>query len=150
MSNEGSSSDPYSAVVADLQAQIVRLQEAIETIKAVQGGSPVPTSASGTGTIPKAKAPQDSPLLIAVDEFHQMTVGAAIKKFLDMRKRKPATTQEIIEALIQGGQAGSEGSNFNVVVNNTLNRLQGADGSISKVKRGLWGLREWYAAKASD
>jgi hypothetical protein len=28
-----------------------------------------------------------------------------------------------------------------------LNRMQAPDGGISKVKRGVWGLSEWYESK---
>lgn len=133
--------DHYAAVLADLEAQRARIDEAIGTIKALQGGSmPLAGPVKGTGVSNPATVE------IALDAFHRLTVSAAIKKYLRMLG-KPATTPEIVEALSAGGQAGSEGTNFMVVVNNTLNRMQPPDGGISKVKRGVWGLAEWYDDK---
>ena len=150
MSNEGSA-DHFAAVIADLKAQILRLEQAIEVIRAVQTGAQIPAAAQSSA-LPSNGGPGKTAeaIEIAMDEFHQMTVGAAIRKYLGMRGRKPATTAEVIQALTKGGQSGSEGSNYNVVVNNTLNRLQAADGGISRVRRGVWGLREWYENKGKS
>ena len=133
--------DHYGAVLADLEAQRATIDAAITAIKALQAGGKITIGGSlGSPTANNAQ------LDIPVDAFHKMTVSQAIRKYLSMR-RKPATTPEIVEALTTGGQAGSDGSNFMVVVNNTLNRMQAPDGGISKVKRGVWGLSEWYQDK---
>jgi hypothetical protein len=131
----------YAAVLADLEAQRAKLDVAIEAIRALQGAGNM-TITPQTGAVNmNGGAPE-----IAIDAFHKLTVSQAIRKYLAMR-RKPATTPEIVEALAAGGQAGSDGNNFLVVVNNTLNRMQAPDGGISKVKRGVWGLAEWYDDK---
>jgi hypothetical protein len=137
--------DHYDAVLADLEAQIATLQTAIAAIKAVRSGAPAPVTFHGP-LKPPSEATPFNPLEIAVDAFHALTVAQSIKKFLAMRNRKPATTQDIVEALTAGGHSGADGANFSVVVNNSLNRMSAADGDVSKVKRGLWGLKEWYAA----
>lgn len=139
--------DHYAAVLADLEARRAQIDATIATLKALQAGGIAATAGGAqVGTVIDNSGDSE----IAVDEFHKLTVGSAINKYLGMRGRKPATTAEIVEALTKGGQAGSEGNNFTVVVSNTLNRLQAADGSISKVKRGLWGLKEWYDKKPSN
>jgi hypothetical protein len=145
MSNE-SSVDHYAAVLADLEAQRAKIDAAISTIKALQSGGLMVAVTPGSTS---QSSPNHGALEIPVDAFHRLSVSQAIKKYLGMR-RKPATTQELVEALIAGGQSGSDGANFNVVVNNTLNRMQAPDGVITKVKRGVWGLKEWYEAKAKN
>jgi hypothetical protein len=151
MSGSQSSNDPYQAVIADLEAQIAQLQAAIATINAVRAGATVPTGAAapqGSKHIPPSN--NDTLEDIPIDAFHTLTVAQGIKKYLGMRPRKPATSQEIVEALQHGGQNGSDGANFSVVVNNSLNRMSASDGEVSKVRRGVWGLKSWYSAKAES
>ena len=144
MSTENSV-DPYAAVLADLEAQRARIDVAIAAIRALQGGGSVPAVPLPGSLQP----PNNVAVQIELDTFHGMTTGSAIKKYLGMRK-KPATTQEIVEALKTGGQAGADGANFTVVVNNSLNRMSAADGEIAKVRRGVWGLKAWYTTKAAE
>lgn len=148
MSVDKATAEAYAAVLADLEAQRLKIEEAIATVKAIQSGSQIPTASAPPEMF--ASKPSDSSLKIALDEFHTLTVSQAIRKYLGMRNRKPATTAEIVEALTAGGQSGSDGSNFTVVVNNTLNRMQAPDGGISKVRRGVWGLKEWYDSKPKE
>lgn len=160
---ESQNSDPYAPAIADLEAKIAELQTALNTLRSIRslalgavaisggsvggsgvGGAGVGGAGVGGGGLRSASGGSDSKPQIAVDAFHTLTVGKAITKYLRMRPRRPATTAEIIEALKAGGQANADGNNFAVVVNNTLNRMQGPDSTISRVKRGLWGLQEWY------
>ena len=136
--------DPYAVVLADLEAQRAKIEAAIAAIKALQGGGPIPVSAP----LGSSQAANNSGTQIEIDTFHKLTLSQAIKKYLGMRPRKPATTQEIVEALRAGGQSGADGANFTVVVNNSLNRMAAADGDVSKVRRGVWGLKAWYENKA--
>ena len=141
--------DHYAAVLSDLEAQRKKIDDAIATLKAVQGGVAIPASTGlGAAQPPPIGVTQD--LDLAIDTFHQLTVAQAIKKYLGMRPKKPATTQDIVEALRVGGQGSSDGANFSVVVTNSLKRMSAADGEISKVKRGIWGLKAWYETKARN
>jgi hypothetical protein len=137
--------DPYDAVIADMELQIMNLQSTIASLRAMQASRNGVPSATFQN-VPKGTETSFSPSDIAVDAFHALTVAQSIRKFLGMRNRKPATTQDIVEALTAGGHSGADGANFSVVVNNSLNRMSAADGDVSKVKRGLWGLKEWYAS----
>jgi len=137
--------DHYAAVLADLEAKLAAIQNAIATIKAIQSGSAIVAPIGLSAPIPNAASGQ---VELPIDAFHRLTISKAIRKYLQMRPNRPATTPEIVEALRAGGQKGAEGSNFMVVVNNTLNRMQAPGGGISKVKRGVWGLTEWYQDKA--
>jgi hypothetical protein len=133
--------DPYVAVLADLEGKKAQLEQAIATIKALQSGGAIPTAkVSMTAYAPTVTAG----LNIKIDTFHGLTLAQSVKKYLTMRK-EPVTTQDIIDALKEGGQSGSDGSNFQVVVSNSLNRQSASDGEISRVKKGVWGLKSWYA-----
>lgn len=152
------SEEKYASAIAELRAQRVALEAqiasvdtAISALLALQSGSPMPMVAA----IPTAPAPvaaaggNGGSVQIELDTFHSLTTAQSIKKFLGMRGKKPATTQEIVEALRQGGQSGAEGANFAVVVNNSLNRMSAADGEVSKVRKGIWGLKAWYSGKTN-
>ena|ERR1700730_5325342 len=140
--------DPFGPAIAAIEAKIAQLQETLATLKTFQSGGPSEIALIGTKTT--FNKSQESSLTIDLDSFHNMTLSQAIKKYLSMRWKKPATTNEIVEALRTGGQAGSEGDNFSVVVNNSLNRMSAADGIVSKVRRGIWGLKEWYETKSAE
>jgi hypothetical protein len=149
------SQEKYADAIADLQtqrsaveAQLATIDTAIAALKALQDGSPImamntPQLSANHG----GSTPPGSGMQIEVDTFHNLTTAQSIRKYLAMRNRKPASTQEIVEALQTGGQSGADGANFAVVVNNSLNRMAAADGEVSKVKKGIWGLKSWYTAK---
>jgi hypothetical protein len=144
MSTENSV-DHYAAVLAELEAQRARIDTAIAAIKALQSGGPIPVA-----SLPPSNQPASNVgVQIELDAFHKLTLSHAIKKYLRMRPKRPATTAEIVDALKAGGQSGADGANFAVVVNNSLNRMSAEDGAVSKVRRGVWGLKEWYETKAS-
>lgn len=157
--SSSSADDRYSGAIADLQVQRLALEQqisnidtAIGALKALQTGAPIPASVA-TGVIgpPAPSNPSNGAnIVIEVDTFHNLTTAQSIKKYLGMRGKKPATTQDIVEALRQGGQSGSDGANFAVVVNNSLNRMSAADGEVSKVRKGIWGLKTWYSTKGNS
>ncbi|HTC50340.1 MAG TPA: hypothetical protein VK700_00230 [Steroidobacteraceae bacterium] len=158
MSNPGSD-EKFAAAIEELQAQrsgleaqLATIDNAIAALTALQSGGPIPAANIQTGLQAGGALSMainsGSTIAIELDTFHGLTTGQSIKKYLGMR-RKPATTQEIVEALAAGGQAGADGANFAVVVNNSLNRMSAADGDISKVRKGIWGLKSWYGSKAS-
>jgi hypothetical protein len=132
-----------------LEAQIASIDTAIAALSALQGGSPIPPiiPAPAMNTPPTVAGGNGVNIQIELDTFHNLTTAQSIKKYLGMRNRKPATTQDIVEALKSGGQSGADGGNFSVVVNNSLNRMSAADGEVSKVRKGIWGLKSWYSSK---
>jgi hypothetical protein len=127
MGTEGPA-DQYAAMLAGLEDQRTKIDNAIAAIKALQaaGVSVTVTQPSGAELRPSGNKVE-----IALDAFHTLSVGKAITKYLRMLRR-PATTAEIVEALKLGGQAAADGDNFSVVINNTLNRMQGPDSAISR------------------
>lgn len=135
---------------AALEAQIASIDTAIGALRALQSGVPIPGVPATPTPSPQFGAGNGAPIAIELDTFHGLTTAQSIKKYLSMRGRKPATTQEIVEALKAGGQSGADGANFSVVVNNSLNRMSAADGEVSKVRKGIWGLKSWYAKGGAD
>jgi hypothetical protein len=149
--------EKYAGAIAELQAQraaleaqIASVDTAISALTALQTGAPIPAGTPGSGAT-QTYAPSGGNAVavqIELDTFHGLTTGQSIKKYLGMRGKKAATTQEIVEALQAGGQSGADGANFAVVVNNSLNRMSAADGDVSKVRKGIWGLKSWYSSKS--
>ncbi|MGH2509065.1 MAG: hypothetical protein ACRDHZ_16930 [Ktedonobacteraceae bacterium] len=134
-----------------LEAQISNVDTAIAALRALQSGTPIPVVLAAQKTpSPQFSAGNGASITIELDTFHGLTTAQSIKKYLTMRGKKPATTQEIVEALKAGGQSGSDGANFSVVVNNSLNRMSASDGEVSKVRKGIWGLKSWYSKGGAE
>lgn len=74
---------------------------------------------------------------IRSDEFFQMTIPAAAKKYLQMVKH-PVDTGEITKALKDGGTL-TQAKNFYLSVHSSMTR----DNTFIRVKKN-WGLAEWY------
>jgi hypothetical protein len=157
MSAEEKYADAITELLAQraaLEAQIASVDTALSALKALQAGIPIPAATSAGASTNTASAASStgngSNIRIELDTFHNLTTAQSIKKYLGMRGKKPATTQEIVDALKEGGQSNSDGTNFAVVVNNSLNRMAAADGEVSKVRKGIWGLKSWYSSKSSS
>ena len=71
--------------------------------------------------------------------FFGMSVAKAAQKYLSIKK-KPASAQEIADAVEKGGFP-VQSAQFGKTVTTTMYR--GSD-TFVKVKRGLWGLKTWY------
>jgi hypothetical protein len=125
----------YEAVLSDLKAKRAAIDSAIAAIEAILGqGSSIP--------VPTIQGPTAE---IRPDSFFGMSIPEAAKKFLVMSK-KPRSTQEIAEALLNGGMTSASG-NFANSVGSVLNRQDKSSGEIVRVSRGLWGLAEWYPGR---
>ncbi|NDG05185.1 MAG: hypothetical protein EB121_07565, partial [Alphaproteobacteria bacterium] len=80
--------------------------------------------------------------VIKNDTFFGLSVPDAIRKLMGM-KRKPLTPAEIAQFLEEGGITHSSVSFVNTV-GSVLHRLAKTDGGVVLVKRGQYGLIEWY------
>ena len=83
------------------------------------------------------------PSSILPDQFYNKPLATAVREVLEMRKRRPATSQEIHAALKTGG--------FAFESRDDENAMRGMAVSISKntalfarLPNGLIGLNEWY------
>ena len=121
------SKDNYKAVIADLEKQRAEIDQTIALLKRRAG-----QSASGS-----ASAEGDNEEEIQPDTFHGKNIFQATEKYLSMVGRPARSTEEIVEALGRGGVTATAGS-----VATILGRDK--SGRVSRVKRGLWGLKEWY------
>jgi hypothetical protein len=132
---------PYDTVLAGLRAQRDLYDKAIEALEAVQGGAisidAVLTNAAASGG---ASAPHKGE--IASGTFHGMNIETAVKKLLQIRKRT-LTAQEIVSDLSAGGLTFQSETPGNTVTS-VLTRAFKGGSDIVRVKRGIWGLQEWY------
>jgi hypothetical protein len=149
----------YAAVLADLRARRDELNAAIKAIEPLASGR----SAATTPAIPFERGSRHEfdataaigdvetgdaraqPLGTTVesDSFFGLSTSEAAKKYLRMKK-KPASTREISNALVEGGYL-TNSKNFYVNVFTTLRRTQ----SFVSVQQ-KWGLAEWYPGRRLD
>jgi len=134
----------YTAVLADLKDRREKLNAAIAAIEHILGRP----ASSGTEAQPGVEVTaeqqqRDAPTRVESDTFFGLSIGEGTKKFLRMKKR-PATTQEICEALKEGGYL-SDSKSFYSNVYATLRRRP----AFVNVK-GKWALTEWYPGRRLD
>jgi hypothetical protein len=124
----------YRAVLADLKSRIAGLQQAASAVEAILGETGGPTGMSSNGpTVPKG---------IEADTFIGLNILQAAEKYLQIVGRPAKTTDNITEALNQGGLDVSAGS-----VSTILRRSDTGDSRVTRVGRSLWGLAEWYPGR---
>ena len=122
-----------NAYLAKLKTQRAALDTLIANIEAYEKSGIIP---AGGGQGNAGGGPVD----IQIDTFIGLTVLDGAKKYLNMCHKSPKSTQEILDALGQGGLKSTMTS-----VATILGRDGRAGrGSIKAVGRGMWGLREWY------
>jgi DNA-directed RNA polymerase delta subunit len=86
------------------------------------------------------------------DQFHGRPLATCVREYLEMRRRSdlgPATTNEIFDALAQGGyEFGAKNEQIaRVSTYNSINK----NPVFYKLPSKKWGLREWYPnAKQQD
>ena len=131
-------SNPYAAVLADLEKERDQINGMIAMIKRRMGLSvedgPVASALSSGSSGPEAAE-------IRSDTFFGMGIADAIKKYLAMVKR-PQKASQIARALDEGGLLHSSKS-WLATVQTTLTRMKGV---VIRVPNG-WGLLEWYPGR---
>jgi hypothetical protein len=135
----------YAKVLQDLKSKRDRLNSAIEGIEEMLGMAPSPASPENGNRPPPEQVLVDGtgrllPRQVASDSFFQMSASAAAEKYLNIVKR-PASTNEICDALIRGGYL-TNSKNFYSNMYTTLSRTP----EFVKVKKD-WGLAEWYPGR---
>jgi hypothetical protein len=84
---------------------------------------------------------------IGPDEFTGMSTSEAVRAFLArMGKGNPQGPREMARALVAGGRDSDEEKAY-VNVTSSLKRMNKL-GTIRQVRRGQWGLAEWYGTGA--
>lgn len=118
------------ALIASFEAKIASMQEAVAALRKAKdalGGA-----ASG--------APRIAETEIGHDTFTGMTIAEAAEKYLRMVGRPARTTENIVEGLARGGL----GKVSPASVASILVREHNSDGPVVRVKKGVFGLAEWY------
>jgi hypothetical protein len=109
--------DPYAAVLADLRAQRIKIDHAIEVIEGLRGGGARVVEAVGTaaGTSTAGAVSQSVAAAPPVEgEFLGMTIVDAVKKLLATRRRAMSNPQ-IYDDLKRGGLVLTSAEPVNVV-----------------------------------
>lgn len=137
--------DPYEAVLADLRAQRVRIDQAIATLEAVRGGrAPPRTDSSHIGGAATPKPPVTKSDL-GPGAFLSLSIPEATKKLLAARRQQMRTADIVVE-LERGGLVLTSADKLNTVGSILLRRFN-VTGDIVRVARGVWGLQEWYPGR---
>ena len=130
MENDQNQDIDYAAVLADLLARRDALDKAIEAVRPLAGQTATKSTTPNVGVEIKS------------DSFFGLSIPDAIRKLLNMKK-KPLTPAEVANYLEEGGVTHSS-VNFVNTVGSVLSRLAKSEVSIVQVKRGQYGLIEWY------
>lgn len=138
MTSENQGADPYEAVLADLRAQRDKIDQTIELLTTLRGGTAT-TPSTQNGTVP------DSGIVETAGMFLGMSIVDASKKLLAMRKRTMGNVE--IAREIQAGGLVLTGKDPVNVVGSVLTRRFNEIGDVVKVGRGIWGLKEWYPGR---
>ncbi|HTX15972.1 MAG TPA: hypothetical protein VMD77_11810 [Candidatus Baltobacteraceae bacterium] len=122
----------YKALLEDSKRQRAELDAVIAFAERQLGiaKNPSSTTAPATST--------GSSVVIEDDTFHGKNILQASEAYLHMVGRPARSTEEIAAAISKGGVPAAAAS-----VATILGRSKGS--SINRVKRGLWGLKEWYS-----
>ncbi len=127
-----------SAYLAELRAQVARLNALIEAVES--GGEGLEGVGGGT---PVTRADTE----VRPDSFYNLSTPQATRKFLEMMgKGNPQTPQAIADALVRGGMAKAE--DLATVTKNVYTALKRGRGSDFVKIAKEWGLAEWYPNRA--
>jgi hypothetical protein len=120
----------YKALLEEWKRQRAELDTMINFAERQLG---VSSSAGSKVTVPLAGTTPE----IEPDTFHGKNILQGSEMYLQMVGRPARSTEEIAAALSKGGLTAAAPS-----VATILGRDK--SGKIQRVKRGLWGLKEWY------
>lgn len=138
----------YGIMLADLLAERAKIDAAIAAIQPLAGVEGIgDLSAQVPGGSSPAKS-ADLPSKVEFDTFFSLSIPEAIKKFLAMMKR-PQTVTAITEALRVGGLS-TTAEDLMGTITATLTRMRRTTGEVVPVRRGEWGLKEWYPGRRFD
>jgi hypothetical protein len=121
----------YKALLEEAKQQKLEAERVIAFAERMLGiARSSPSSSSSADEHGKIVEIQD-------DTFHGKNILQAAHAYLEMVGRPARSTEEIAEALVKGGLTATAPS-----VATILGRSKGS--GVQRVKRGLWGLAEWY------
>lgn len=131
MTAESQALDPYEAVLADLRAKRDQLDQTIKFLEGQRDGASTPTVANPSQNV-----------TVEGGAFLGLTIAEAAKKLLATRKT-PLGNSDILAGLKAGGLPMQAANPLNIVGSVLYRRFTDV-GDIVRVRRGVWGLAEWY------
>jgi hypothetical protein len=135
----------YALMLVELEAERSKIDNAIAAIKQLMGAESADGGTSAPAGAPVPPKRQDLPSKVEFDTFFSLSIPEAIKKFLAMMKR-PQTLAAITDALTAGGLS-TTATDLMKTVTATLARMRRTSGEVVLVRRGEWGLKEWYPGR---
>lgn len=138
----------YASMLAELEAERNKIDNAISAIRQLMGAESVDNEAPAPAGSPAQPKRQELPSKVEFDTFFSLSIPEAIKKFLAMMKR-PQTVSAITDALTKGGLS-TTATDLMRTVTATLTRMRRTSGEVVPVRRGEWGLKEWYPGRRFD
>jgi hypothetical protein len=121
----------YKALLEDSKRQRAELDAVIAFAERQLGISKSPASSTAPVNSVGGNVIED-------DTFHGKNILQAAEAYLHMVGRPARSTEDIAAAITKGGVPAAPAS-----VATILGRSKGS--SVNRVKRGLWGLKEWYS-----
>ena len=129
-----------------IKAEYERLGRLIAAIEGTDSAPIEREDEEATGATQR-ETRNNKPGVIGRDDFVRMSTGDAIKAFLaKMGRGNPQGPREMARALIQGGRGDTDEETAYANVASALKRLK-KTGEVIQVRRGEWGLADWYAGK---
>jgi HB1, ASXL, restriction endonuclease HTH domain len=136
--------NPYDAVISDLRAKRDQIDQAIKLLETLRegilipgmGASPPPSLSNLVGHL----STKDGDMVAGT--FHGMSIEAAVRKLLVMRKRTMGA-QDLASDLRMGGLVLQSQTPAKTIAS-VLHRSFTNGGDIVRVGPGLWGLQEWF------
>jgi hypothetical protein len=126
----------YKALLEEAKQQKMEAERVIAFAERMLG-----MSRSSPSSLAKTQELQQPPEIMD-DTFHGKNILQATQAYLEMVGRPARSTEEIAGALVKGGLSATAPS-----VATILGRSKGS--GVQRVKRGLWGLSEWYGNQGS-
>lgn len=135
-----SENNDYAKLIELLEKERDALNVAIAMIRA-KSGLPAPSSELITNASTDKPDAGSLPLPTEIrnDTFFNLSIPAAVKKYLMISKR-PKSAVEIVDALKRGGML-TKAVNF---YNNVYNTMLREKTTFTKINEKEWGLVEWY------
>ena|SRR3989442_280936 len=133
--------DDYKTMLSQLHAKREFLEHELDAVmQAIAAIERLVPSGEGNSTPSVARR---LPVQVTADAFFNLSLVEAAKKYLRMVGQPARSTDEIVEALSQGGLPNVSKTSLAAVLFRALKGRQ-----IVKVGKGHWGLTEWYQKKA--
>jgi hypothetical protein len=138
--------DMLEGDLAELERQANGLLVSINLLRK-RAGMPPRQSGFGQPGAESGGASGGSKIKLHSDTFTGKKLSAAVREYLDMRKKAggdaPATSREIFDALKEGGFAsGAKDNATALIVLRTMLRKNTT--TFAKLQNGKFGLRSWY------